>query len=330
MNKLGEKKLDLQKLLAPAALVILYVFFAFTGKNFFSVNYLVTILESSYYIGFMAFGVTFIIITGGIDLSLGTVMMCAALLGAYTFKLGLPLIISVLLTIVIGMLFGVLNGTMIAKLKLPPFIATLGTQMMSMGIGSIITKVQSQTWPTATAEVGGWFKKVFIRAELFGIKGFPVGAIWLAVFFVIAALILHKTKFGRYTYAIGSNEEAARLSGINVDNWKVAVYTLAGFFVGMSALLYAAAYTTITPGTGNGREMDGITAVVIGGTSMSGGSGTMVGTLIGVFIMSVLKAGLTACGLQAPWQTFFTGLVVIGAVLLDIQRTKAASKVKKG
>ena len=140
---------------------------------------------------------------------------------------------------------------------------------------------------------------------------------------------LHKTKFGRYTYAIGSNEEAARLSGINTANWKVAVFTLSGFFIGMSALMYAAAYTTITPGTGNGREMDGITAVVIGGTSMSGGSGTMVGTLIGVFIMSVLKAGLSACGLQAPWQTFFTGLVVIGAVLLDIQRTNAANKVKK-
>ena len=141
--------------------------------------------------------------------------------------------------------------------------------------------------------------------------------------------ILHKTKFGRYTYAIGSNEEAARLSGINVDNWKIAVYALSGFFVGMSGLLYAAAYSTITPGVGNGQEMHGITAVVIGGTSMAGGSGTMVGTLIGVFIMAVLKNGLTACGLQAPWQTFFTGLVVIGAVLLDIQRTKAASRVKK-
>ena len=329
MEKLGTKKLDMQKLLAPAALVILYVFFSIFGKNFFSVDYLVTILESSYYIGFMAFGVTFIIITGGIDLSLGTVMMCAALLGAYTFKAGMPLILSVILTVLIGMIFGFINGTMIAKMKLPPFIATLGTQMMSMGIGSIITKVQSQTWPTATAEVGGWFKKVFIRAELFGVKGFPVGAFWLLGFFIIAALILHKTKFGRYTYAIGSNEEAARLSGINVDNWKVAVYTLSGFFIGMSGLLYAAAYTTITPGTGNGREMDGITAVVIGGTSMAGGSGTMVGTLIGVFIMSVLKAGLSACGLQAPWQTFFTGLVVIGAVLLDIQRTKAANKVKK-
>lgn len=324
-----KKKIDMQKLLAPAALVVLYVFFSFVGNNFFSLDTAKNILESSYYIGLMAFGVTFIIITGGIDLSLGTVMMCSALLGAYTFKQGWPLIVSVLLTILVGVVFGVLNGTMIAKLNLPPFIATLGTQYVSMGIGSIITKVQSQTWPTATAEIGGWFKKVFIRAEIFGIKGFPVGAFWLIGFFIIAALILHKTKFGRYTYAIGSNEEAARLSGINTANWKIAVYTLSGFFIGMSGLMYAAAYTTITPGTGNGQEMNGITAVVIGGTSMAGGSGTMVGTLIGVFVMSVLKTGLSACGLQAPWQTFFTGVVVIAAVLMDIQRTKAANKVKK-
>ena len=324
-----KKKIDMQKLLAPAALVVLYVFFSFVGNNFFSLDTAKNILESSYYIGLMAFGVTFIIITGGIDLSLGTVMMCSALLGAYTFKQGWPLLVSVILTVLVGVVFGVLNGTMIAKLNLPPFIATLGTQYVSMGIGSIITKVQSQTWPTATAEIGGWFKKVFIRAELFGIKGFPVGAFWLIGFFIIAALILHKTKFGRYTYAIGSNEEAARLSGINTANWKIAVYTLSGFFIGMSGLMYAAAYTTITPGTGNGQEMNGITAVVIGGTSMAGGSGTMVGTLIGVFIMSVLKNGLSACGLQAPWQTFFTGVVVIAAVLMDIQRTKAANKVKK-
>ena len=328
---MDKKKIDMQKLLAPAALVVLYVFFSFVGNNFFSIDTAKNILESSYYIGLMAFGVTFIIITGGIDLSLGTVMMCAALLGAYSFKvLGLPLIISVVITILVGVAFGILNGFMIAKLKLPPFIATLGTQYVSMGLGSIITSVQSQTWPTATDPLGGWFKKVLIRAELFGITGFPVGALWLVGFFIIAALILHKTKFGRYTYAIGSNEEAARLSGINVDNWKIAVFTLSGFFIGMSGLLYAAAYTTITPGTGNGQEMNGITAVVIGGTSMSGGSGTMAGTLIGVFVMSVLKTGLSACGLQAPWQTFFTGVVVIAAVLMDIQRTKSANKVKKG
>ena len=273
---------------------------------------------------------TFIIITGGIDLSLGTVMMCSALLGGYSFKQGWPLILSVLLTIFVGVAFGFINGNLIARLHLPPFIATLGTQMMAAGLGSIITKVQSQTWPTATAEVGSWFKKVFIRADIFGVKGFPVGAFWLIGFFLIAMLILHKTRFGRYAFAIGSNEEATRLSGIKVDKWKVAVYTLSGFFIGMSGLFYAAAYTTITPGTGAGQEMNGITGVIIGGTSMSGGSGSMVGTLIGVFIMSVLKTGLSACNLQAPWQTFLTGAVVIGAVLLDIARTNAANRVKKG
>ena len=184
------KKLDMQKLLAPLALVILYIVFSIFGTNFLSLDMVKNILESSYYIGFMAFGVTFIIITGGIDLSLGTVMMCAALLGGYTFKQGWPLIASVVLTILVGVVFGFINGNLVAKLRLPPFIATLGTQMMAGGLGSLITKVQSQTWPTATAEVGGWFKKVFIRAELFGVKGFPVGVFWLAGFFIIAALIL--------------------------------------------------------------------------------------------------------------------------------------------
>ena len=325
--RLGGKKLDIQKLMAPAALVILYVLFSFVGMNFFSIATFQNILNASYYIGFMAFGVTFIIITGGIDLSLGTVMMASALLGAYAFKLGCPLILCLFITIFVGVIFGFINGVLIAKLKLPPFIATLGTQMVSMGLGSIITKVQSQTWPIATAEVGGWFKKVFIRTEIFGFL--PVGALWLIGFFIIAAVILHKTKIGRYFYAIGSNEEAARLSGINVDNWKIAAYTLSGLFVGLSGLFFAAAYTTITPGIGTGQEMHGITAVIIGGTSMAGGSGTMVGSLIGVFIMSVLKTGLASCGLQSHWQTFFTGIVVIGAVLLDIYRTKSASKVKK-
>ena len=321
-------KLDMQKVLAPAALVILYILFAILGNNFFTWDTAENILQSAYYIGFMAFGVTFIIITGGIDLSLGTVMMCSALIGAYAFNAwGLPLGVGVVLTLAIAMTFGLLNGIMIAKLGLPPFIATLGSQMVSMGIGSIITKVQAQTWPAASAEIGGWFKKALVRTKVLDM--IPIGAIWLLVFFIIAALILHKSKFGRYLYAIGSNEEAARLSGINTANWKIGAYVLSGFFVGMAALFYAAVYSTITPGTGAGQEMHGITGVIVGGTSMAGGSGTMVGTLIGVFIMSVLKNGLPACGLQAPWQNFFTGIVVIGAVLLDIQRTKAAAKVKK-
>ena len=328
------KKVDMTKLLAPMVLIVLYAFFAIFGNNFFSTDYAINILDGSYYIGFMAIGVTFVIITGGIDLSIGTVMMCSSLLGAYAFKqLQWPLIFALLLTVMIGVIFGFINGVFIAKLKLPPFIATLGTMMMSQGFGSILTSVQSQTWPTATAEIGGWFKKVFIRYSFnigdMKISGFPVGALWLIAFFVIAMLLLHKTKFGRYTFAIGSNEEAARLSGISVDNWKVLIYTICGAFAGLAGIFYAAAYTTITPGTGNGQELNAIAGVVIGGTSMAGGSGTMVGTLIGVFIMSVLKNGLSACGLQAPWQTFFTGAVVIGAVLLDIQRNKAANRIKR-
>ena len=327
MNKLGTNKLDMQKMLAPAALVILYVLFAIVGKGFFSWNTAENILQSAYYIGFMAFGVTFIIITGGIDLSLGTVMMCAALLGGYAFNKGWPMWSAMVLTVAVAVAFGFINGVLVAKLKLPPFIATLGTQMMSMGIGSIITKVTAQTWPPASAEVGGWFKQILVRHKLFG--AIPIGAVWLFGFFIVAALILHKSKLGRYFYAIGSNEEAARLSGINVDKYKIAAYTLSGFFIGLSALFYAAVYSTITPGIGTGQEMQGITGVIVGGTSMAGGSGTMMGTLIGVFIMAVLKNGLPACGLQAPWQNLLTGVVVIGAVLLDIYRTKSAAKVKK-
>ena len=154
MENVGKKKLDMQKLLAPAALVILYIVFSIFGNNFLTLDTVKNILESSYYIGFMAFGVTFIIITGGIDLSLGTVMMCAALLGGYAFKQGWPLVLAIVLTLFVGIAFGFANGVLIAKLKLPPFIATLGTQMMAAGLGSIITKVQSQTWPTATPAVG--------------------------------------------------------------------------------------------------------------------------------------------------------------------------------
>ena len=323
------KKLNLQALLAPAALVILYVFFAIFGKNFFDVYTLKTILESSYYVGFMAFGVTFVIISGGIDLSLGSNMMCSALIGCYAYsKWGWPLWIGILLCVAVGTVFGFLNGVMIANFKLPPFIATLGTQMVTLGLGSIVTNIQTQRFPTVgTADE--WFKQVFYRCNLFGIKGFPIGAVYLFAAFFLAIFLLNKTKFGRYALAIGSNEEAARLSGVKTDRWKILIYTVCGLFCALAGVFYAACYTTVIPGTGNGLEMNGITAVIIGGTSMAGGSGSIVGTMIGVFIMSVLKNGLPAIGLQSQWQTFFTGLVVIGAVLLDQARIRAASRIRK-
>ena len=264
INRKNNKKLNLQALLAPVALVILYVFFSVFGKNFFDVYTLKTILESSYYVGFMAFGVTFVIISGGIDLSLGSNMMCSALIGCYAFsKWGLPLWTGLLLCVAVGTLFGLLNGVMIAKFKLPPFIATLGTQMVTLGLGSIITNVQTQRFPTI-GTANEWFKKAFYRCDLLGIKGFPIGAVYLFAAFFIAIFLLSKTKFGRYALAIGSNEEAARLSGVKTDNWKILIYTVCGLFCAIAGIFYAACYTTVIPGTGNGLEMNGITAVIIG------------------------------------------------------------------
>jgi len=254
------KKLNIQKLLAPAALVILYIFFCFFGKNFFSAGTLVSILDSTYYVGMMAFGITFVIITGGIDLSIGTNMMMSALIAGYLYTKGVNIWLCLVVIVIIATFVGFINGTLVSRLKLPPFIATLGMMMMTQGFGSIITKVQTQRFPSGFDADGG-YKAVFYKTP----GGFPSGIVYMLVFFLIAMLLLNKTRFGRYTYAIGSNEESVRLSGVNVIKWKTLVYTVCGFFCGLSAIVYAATYTTIIPGTGNGLEMNAIAAVIIGG-----------------------------------------------------------------
>ncbi len=319
------KRLDLQKLLALGALIILLVFFTlygYFGKNVDIPSFLINILESAYYIGFLALGVTFVIITGGIDLSIGTIMMCGALVGGVAYNVwGWPMWLSLVLVVLIGVAFGAFNGFLISKLKLPPFIATLGTMMISQGLGSIIAQVQTMRYPTM-ADADGWFKQVFLKTQ----SGFPTGVLWLVLFFFIAWFLLSKTKFGKYTFALGSNEESARLSGIKTTKWKTLVYTVNGLFCGFAGIFYAATFTTVIPGSGNGLELQGIAAVVIGGTSLAGGVGSVAGTMVGVFIMSVLKNGLMAIGLQQQWQILFTGIVVVLAVLMDIYRTQKASR----
>jgi len=335
MNEAGMKKsmgtrmreLGLQKFLAPAALVILYVFFGLLGRNFFSYGSLINILDASYYIGFLAIGVTFVIITGGIDLSCGTVMMCAAIVGGTAYKSwGWPMWLTLITIIVVAMSFGFFNGFMVSRLKLPPFIATLGTMMISMGIGSIVSNVRSATYPTRS-EADGWFKSIF---KFLGEDGVtvPTGFIVLMITAVSAYLILTKTKMGRYIFAIGSNKEAARLSGVDVRRWEMMAYVISGKMAGIGGVAFAAVYTTVMPAQGQGFELYAIAGAVIGGTSLSGGVGSVFGTLIGVYIMSILRVGLPSMDLQAHYQTFFTGLVVIGAVLLDIYRNKRASEVR--
>jgi len=319
------RKSGTQKLLAFAALILIYVIFASFGKNFTSSSTTLNILASSYYVGFLAIGVTFVIITGGIDLSIGALLMCSALVGGQLYRdVGLPLWVALLSMAAFGTFVGWLNGFMVTKLSLPPFIATLGTMMISLGFGSIITGTSSKYFPTIQ-ESDGWFARVFFKTE----NGFPMGAVYLIVFFVVAFILLNKMKVGRYIFAIGCNEEAVRLSGIKVGIWKGMAYVISGFAAGLGSIFYAATYTVVIPNTGNGIELQAIAAVVIGGTSLSGGIGSLTGTMIGVFIMSILKNGLISISLPAPYQTFFTGIVVIGAVLLDVYRNKKANEVKK-
>lgn len=311
----------LKSALAPLALIILYIFFGIFGRNFFSYTSLVNIIDASYYIGFISIGVTFVIISGGIDLSVGTVMMCGAIVGGTAYKTwGWPFEISLVLVILVCIAFGFFNGLMVSRLKLPPFIATLGTMMISMGVGSIVSQVRSATFPVRS-EPDGWFKNFF---KIIGDDGFsiPTGAILLFSVAIIAHIILTKTKMGRYIFAIGSNKEAARLSGVNVEFWEMMTYVVAGACAGIGGIAFAAVYTTVIPAQGQGFELFAIAGAVIGGTSLAGGVGSIFGTIIGVFIMSVLSVGLPSMDLQAHYQTFFTGVVVVGAVLLDMYRNK--------
>ncbi len=319
--------LSLQKLLAPLALVIVYAFFAIFGRNFFSYTTLVNILDSSYYIGFIAIGVTFVIITGGIDLSCGTVMMAATIIGGTAYKTwGWPMWLSLILIIVVSTAFGLFNGIMVSRLSLPPFIATLGTMMISLGVGSIVSNVRSATFPARGAE-DGWFKGIF-KFITDDNTSLPTGALVLFGTAFIAYIILTRTKMGRYIFAVGSNKEAARLSGVDVQKWEMMAYVVSGFLAGVGGIAFAAVYTTVMPAQGQGFELYAIAGAVIGGTSLSGGAGSVLGTMIGVYIMSVLRAGLPSMDLQSQYQTFFTGVVVLGAVLLDIYRTKRATEVK--
>jgi ribose transport system permease protein len=321
---LSLKSDGLQKVLALSALVILYIFFSIFGRNFSSAETLVNILAASYYIGFLAIGETFVIITGGIDLSVGTVMICSSLIGGVAYTVwDWPIGASLVLVIIIATFFGLLNGIFVAILKIPPFVATLGTMMISMGFGAIVSKVMTVHFPAIT-NPDGWFKLVFYKTA----GRFPIGAVWLGSFIVIASVILGRTLLGKYIYSIGSNEEATRLSGVSVNKIKIAVYGLSGFFAGLGGILFISAYSSIVPSTGTGYELLAIAGVVIGGTSLAGGIGTISGTLIGVYIMSILRQGLMSMNLQSQWQTFFTGIIVIGAVVLDNYRIRKASEVK--
>ena len=315
-----------QKLLAFASLVVLMVFFSFASPQFLQADNLVGILQSTAVNGVLAIACTFVIITSGIDLSVGTLMtFCAVMTGVVLTYMGMPLWLGICAAIFFGALSGFVSGLLIAKLKIPPFIATLGMMMLLKGLSLVI----SGTKPIYFNDTPGF--TAISQDSLIGdiVPALPIPNAVLILFLVAvaASIVLNRTLLGRYTFALGSNEEAVRLSGVNTDFWKIVVYTVSGGICGIAGLLIASRLNSAQPALGQGYELDAIAAVVIGGTSLSGGTGTIVGTIIGAFIMSVLTNGLRILSVAQEWQTVVTGVIIILAVYADILRRRSGSKV---
>jgi Ribose/xylose/arabinose/galactoside ABC-type transport systems, permease components len=309
-----------QRLLAFGALVLLIILFSFWSPFFFNFDNLNNILIATSVVGVLALGETFVIVTGGIDLSIGTVMtMSSVMCATAVARWGLPVPVGILIGVATGGVMGFLNGVLIAQLKLPPFIATLGTLNVARGLSLVIAGLSPVYFPTD--ELHGMIMGSTVGAIL---PAFPVPNIAIIMLgaAALAGFILSMTSLGRYAYALGSNEEAARLSGISVVKWKIAVYSLGGLFAGLGGVLLAARVSSAQPTLGYGYELDAISAVVIGGTSLVGGVGTILGTVIGAFIVKTLADGLQLVNVPQEWQIVATGVVVILAVYLDIVRRR--------
>ncbi len=327
-NKSFISKFGGQKLIVSLVVIGLIIFFSAKSESFRSYTTALSILDYSYYIALMAIGVTFPLITGGVDLSIGTGLICYSLTGGYLIvHKDWPVAAAMLVAILLAIAIGTLNGTLVAVMNLPPFLATLCTCMITRGLGSIISSGFGISWPTSGTD-GSWFRKIFkITIDINGeATKIPIGFLWVLLLTIFMGFVLKHTKVGRYTIAIGSNKEATILSGINVKFYHIMAYVISGFFAGLAGIAYSAVFATVQPGTGAGFELEAIGGAIIGGVSASGGAGTVGGSLLGVFVICLLKTGLPYIGLQANWQQIITGLVLIGAVLIDIMKKKRQPK----
>ncbi|MBS5660829.1 MAG: ABC transporter permease [Clostridiales bacterium] len=314
-----------QNMIVIAALIVLVVIFAALNPRFVSTGNIVSMAQSLAPYAIMALGVTFVIATGGIDLSIGTVCIASAVVAGKMYEGGMPLWLTIPVMILIGTLFGFVNGLLVAKLKLPAFIATLGTMMFARGLSAIIVAVPNIFFPSGT-----WFNKLFSN-----VNDMPVGLFWVVGFGIICMYLMYKCKIGRYILSIGSNEEATRLSGINTDKYKVIAYTLSGIGAGIAAIFWAASFPTVAAATGNGMELDAIAGVYIGGTSAAGGVASIAGSIIGSIMLVVIRSGLNYVlarfdlTVNATYVTYvLTGIIVVVAVLMDVIKNKNANKVK--
>ena len=321
MNKKKSLPINGRELMVIGIIAAMVIVFSILSPTFRTYPTLVSVLDSVYYVALMAIGVTFPLITGGVDLSMGTGLVCYALVGGYMIvHKGMPVAVGILIAILMGVIIGLINGVLVAVMDLPPFLATLCTCMITRGLGPALCGGFGVSWPSALSEAGA-FRKIFKFTNASGTV-IPIGIILIVVLVIVMSFVLNHTKMGRYTIAIGSNKEATRLAGVNVKFFHVMAYGICGLFAGMAGVAYSATYATIYPGAGAGFEMDAIGGAIVGGVSASGGQGTIFGAFLGVIVISLMKIGLPFIGLQANWQQIFTGLVLLAAVLVDVLKKK--------
>ena len=307
------KKVGFNRIILVLVMLVMYLSFGLlTGGKFFGMSRIMDTMNYVYFLGFLSLGVTFVIATGGIDFSIGPVMFCCALVSGYSFLThGIPMAAALILSVVIGLLFGIFNGYLVAYCKIPPFIVSMASMNIAKGIAAVFTKTQSVSWPQSS-DANGWYRN-FVKAG-----NVPTGLIIFLAAAIICGVVLNKTKAGRYILCLGSNKEAVRLSGVDVKKWEMLAYVICGILVGIAAIFYVGAYTTVQPGYGDQYNNEAIAGCVMGGTSMAGGLASIGGTVIGVLIISLLQQGILALGFSKDYQFIITGIIVIAAVYADV------------
>ncbi len=302
---------------ALGAMILFLYIFPTTHKTFLTQTNVFNVLRQSSTNLMLACGMTMVIILGGIDLSVGSIIAMSGVLGAAAVVWGgMPEIVGILIGILSGLLFGLCNGLIIALTKIPPFIVTLASMNIAKGIAYVYSggkpiRCMTDAWK-------------FLGAGYVGPVPTPV--VTMTLVFIIAVLFLNRTRMGRHVYAVGGNDTAARFSGISTAKVKFTVYSFSGLMAGLAGITIASRLYSGTCTSGDGAEMDAIAAVVVGGTSMAGGSGKLGGTLIGVLIIGILNNGLNLMGVNSDWQYIIKGAVILLAVYVDFLRSTKKSK----
>jgi len=312
-GKIGSGAGFMQKLTASIALILMILFFSLVSPYFLRLNNLLTIALQTAITAITAYGMIFVIISAGVDLSIGSNIAFTGIMVALMVKGDFPIVVAVMLCLLIGAVTGILNGVLISKLKLPAFIATLGMQMLLRGIALVATDARPVYMDNAPQF------KLISQTRIFG--QVPIPVLYMAVLGIISAFLLRKTVVGRNVFAVGSNEESARLSGINTDRIRIFAFMYSGIMAAVAGIILTSRVNSGQPTIAVGYEANAIAASVIGGASMRGGHGSISGAILGAFILGVLMNGLNLLNVSQNWQVFASGLVVIVAVYLDRLRS---------